>query len=434
MSNDHTFEIKVTVDADSAEELQSMLSKALGDEPYERKTILSYNHFRNLGVIAAGRYGKSVEEILQEVAAAFPGAEIDMSWENEFGQEGGDTFHVSSDEDPKLPTPKTIDVTFAERFLENPDSYDLSKATSITDEAAEVLSEHEGGLALDGLTELSNDAIESLSKHQGEFLYLDGLTELSDAAVDSLSKHPGDLTLNGLTELSDAAAEVLAKHEGVLSLDGLTELSDAAAEALAKHEGVLSLDGLTELSDAAAEALAKHEGVLSLDGIKRLPLPLASFFASLAGNEEDEVWVDLNGLDSLDKEAARLLSAGKFHALCFNGLKEIAPNVISAFAGYNGYLGLGGLTALSDELSAALAQHKGRLGLDGVNELSDSAAEALSNFEGEDIGLYGLETLSARGAGFLLGAKGDVSTMLDLEALAGGDDEGDDEDEEEWED
>lgn len=54
MSNDHTFEIKVTVDADSAEELQSMLSEALGDEPYDRKMILSYNHFRNLGVIAAG--------------------------------------------------------------------------------------------------------------------------------------------------------------------------------------------------------------------------------------------------------------------------------------------------------------------------------------------------------------------------------------------
>ncbi len=115
------------------------------------------------------------------------------------------------------------------------------------------------------------------------------------------------------------------------------------------------------------------------------------------------------------------------HGLCFNGLREIAPNVISAFAGYNGYLGLGGLTALSDELSAALAQHKGSLGLNDVNELSDSAAEALSNFEGKDIGLYGLETISAQGAKFLLNAKGEVRTGLDLEAIANGDDE-DDED------
>jgi hypothetical protein len=239
MSNDHTFEIKVTVDADSAEELQSMLSEALGDEPYERKTILSYDHFRNLGVIAAGRYGKSVEEILQEVATAFPGAEIDMSWENEFGQEGGDTFHVSSDEDPKLPTPKTIDVTFAEKFLENPDSYDLSKATSITDEAAEVLSEHEGGLALDGLTSITDEAAELLSKHQGS-LSLNGLTELSDAAAEALAKHEGDLYLNGLTELSDAAAESLSKVQGDLSFYGLETISAQAAKFLLNAKGDVS--------------------------------------------------------------------------------------------------------------------------------------------------------------------------------------------------
>jgi hypothetical protein len=216
MSNDHTFEIKVTVDADAAEELQSMLSEALGHEPYERKTILSYDHFRNLGAIASGRYEKSVEEILQEVAAAFPGAEIDMSWENEFDEEGGESFHVSSDEDPKFPTPKTIDVTFAERFLENPDSYDLSKATSITDEAAE-----------------------SLSKHQG-YLSLSGLTELSDAAAESLSKHQGDLSLNGLTELSDAAAELLSKHEGSIGLEGLETLSARGAGFLLGAKGDVS--------------------------------------------------------------------------------------------------------------------------------------------------------------------------------------------------
>jgi CO/xanthine dehydrogenase FAD-binding subunit len=407
-----------------------------------------------------------------------------------FGDYVGNTGYF---DDVMEAAPKVIDLQLAREFLKG-DSIDLSEMTSITDEAAEVLSKHEGWLSLGGLTELSDAAAESLSKHkdtlsvdcltelsdaaaealakhegvlslngltelsdaaaeslskvQGDLslgsltelsdaaveslskaqgsLSLNGLTELSDAAVETLAKHDGGtLSLNGLTELSDAAAESLSKHQEDLYLDGLTELSDAAVESLSKHKGDLSLGGLTELSDAAAEVLAKREGFLSLYRIKRLPLPLASFFASF---EEDELWLDLNGLDSLDEEAARLLSAGKFSALCFNGLKEIAPDVISAFAGYNGYLGLGGLTALSEELSAALAQHKGDLGLDDVTELSDAVAEALSNYEGQTLGLYGLETISAQGAKFLLNAKGEVSTHLDLEAIANGDDEEEEDD------
>ena len=165
MSNDHTFTIKVTVDVDSAEALERKLSEALADEPYEQKTVLSYDHFRNLGPSCAGRYDKTVEEILQEIAAEFPGAEIDMSWENEFGQEGGDFFHVEGDEDDNRETPEIIDREVAERFLENPNSFDLSKATSITDEGADILVKHEGELPLDGLTELSEAADELLANH-----------------------------------------------------------------------------------------------------------------------------------------------------------------------------------------------------------------------------------------------------------------------------
>ena len=61
-----------------------------------------------------------------------------------------------------------IDEELAKKFLDDPDNADLSKATEITDEVAEILSKHKGYIGLTGLTELSDAAAESLSKHEGE--------------------------------------------------------------------------------------------------------------------------------------------------------------------------------------------------------------------------------------------------------------------------
>ena len=64
-----------------------------------------------------------------------------------------------------------IDEELAKAFLDDPDNADLSKATEITDEAAELLSKYKGAeLNLSGLTELSDAAAESLSKHQGDLI------------------------------------------------------------------------------------------------------------------------------------------------------------------------------------------------------------------------------------------------------------------------
>ncbi len=80
-----------------------------------------------------------------------------------FGESVGDTGYFY---EVMEAAPKVIDLALAREFLES--DVDLSEMTSITDEAAEVLSTHEGRLSLDGLTELSAAAAESLSKHQGE--------------------------------------------------------------------------------------------------------------------------------------------------------------------------------------------------------------------------------------------------------------------------
>jgi len=114
---------------------------------------------------------------------------------------------------------------------------DLQYLTSLSDAAAEVLSNHEGELYLIGLKSLSDTAAEALSNHQGGLLCLDGLTSLSDAAAEAFGKHMGALVLTGLKSLSDAAVDALRYHEGALVLDDLISLSDAAYEALSEHEG-----------------------------------------------------------------------------------------------------------------------------------------------------------------------------------------------------
>jgi hypothetical protein len=74
-------------------------------------------------------------------------------------------------------------------------------------------------------------------------LDLSGLTTLSDDAAEALSKHDGSLTLNGLMVLSPHVAEAVAKTNGWLRLHGLTTISPEVARALAKHEGPLELPG-----------------------------------------------------------------------------------------------------------------------------------------------------------------------------------------------
>ena len=101
-----------------------------------------------------------------------------------------------------------------------------------------------------------------ISRINGKQLELNGLKSLSDAAAESVSQHKGSLHLNGLKRLSDAASAYISQHKGKLSLNSLTHLTDAAAESLGQHQGNLYLDGLKSLSDAAAESLSKHKGDL----------------------------------------------------------------------------------------------------------------------------------------------------------------------------
>lgn len=121
-----------------------------------------------------------------------------------------------------------LNLAVAQEYLENPDKYDLSRVTAITDEAAEALSIARGEIDLSGLTAISDVAARALANmHEYSDLYLDGLTTLSVAAAQALAGHKGNiLSLKGLVELSDDAARSLAsnqKEPGYLVLNDYME-------------------------------------------------------------------------------------------------------------------------------------------------------------------------------------------------------------------
>jgi hypothetical protein len=310
MSNDTTYTIRIEIASERAEALEQFLNEALPeDTPYERKTVMTYEHMRNLGVIASAREGdrKTVEEILSQTSKKFPEALINMDWRDEYGQEGGESWGVYDNEDGDSDKDDsdedapggTIDLELVERFLEEPHSSEWCNYTRIQDAAAEALSKVQDELNLDNLTELSDAAAESLSKLQGD-LWLCGLKGLSDAAAESLSKLQGDLWLLGLTEISDPAAESLSRHQMGLHFGFNMNLSVEAAVALSKHQGDLDLETL-ELSDEIALALCNHRGNLLLDGdwIRTMDTSVVSILATKKGtiNEESpRKWIESLGV------------------------------------------------------------------------------------------------------------------------------------------
>jgi len=74
---------------------------------------------------------------------------------------------------------KILTKEIAEQFLGDPDGVELDEFTSIEDEAAEVLSKHQGELCLIECRFISTSAIELLSRRTGSLIL--GLETLSDS-------------------------------------------------------------------------------------------------------------------------------------------------------------------------------------------------------------------------------------------------------------
>jgi hypothetical protein len=92
--------------------------------------------------------------------------------------------------------PNVIDLALAQEFLKDV-SIDLSEMTSITDEAAELLSTQKGGV-----------------------LELDGLAAINPEVAFCLASREGGLSLQGLEEIDVETARALATHQDYDDDDG----------------------------------------------------------------------------------------------------------------------------------------------------------------------------------------------------------------------
>jgi hypothetical protein len=101
-------------------------------------------------------------------------------------------------------------------------------------------------------------------------LDLTEFSSITDEAAELVSQvERGEVDLRNLEEISDKVAEHLGNHKGSLDLGGLKTLSVGSATSLAGHEGWLHM-GIEELDDDAALALSKGAVTLNLTGLKSL--------------------------------------------------------------------------------------------------------------------------------------------------------------------
>lgn len=149
----------------------------------------------------------------------------------------------------------TIDKKTAERFLENPQSADLSIYQGMEMDAVHVLKNGDGYLDLSGITQLDAETASALASFKYHHLNLKGLEQLDKESVSALSKFTGGLSL-GFRTLDTQMATALSHYSCVqLDLFNLSILNEDAARALSEGTFRLLL-GLTQASDSVLRILA----------------------------------------------------------------------------------------------------------------------------------------------------------------------------------
>jgi hypothetical protein len=181
-----------------------------------------------------------------------------------------------------------IDEELAKAFIDDPDNVDLSEATEITDEAAEILGQcNARDLHVDGLKRLSVVAAGALSKFKGKKLHLNGLCDVSDDVIKALAGKKAGLDLSSLCAISDDVLELLVRGRRKFLSLGLQQLSEEQAKILEFFHGKnLALDSVGEISDTVAESLAGLSVKrLSLGGLHEFSESVAERLGSLAAKE-----------------------------------------------------------------------------------------------------------------------------------------------------
>ena len=113
---------------------------------------------------------------------------------------------------------KVLTKEIAEKFLADEDSVDLTKFTTIEDEAAKSLGKHQGDLPLDGIKELSDEAAKGLAALKDQELQIEGVTRLSDKAAKTLTTLDGWLCVN-LFIVPPSAARIFVNNHDTCASD-----------------------------------------------------------------------------------------------------------------------------------------------------------------------------------------------------------------------
>lgn len=280
----------------------------------------------------------------------------------------------------------------------------LNSLETLSKQAATALATWKGNtLELDGLTSLSPGVARRLARWRGDSLELDGVTDLSRASALQLSKWKGgQLELDGLRTVSTAVANVLARWPGQeLQLDGLEVVGESALNALLAAKSTVSWNGQSIGSDRSRGGATVAEKLSpQLAAAMGVPPSTYTFHwltdlrirASALSVQQAETIVGLPGVESIE----------------FASLATLNPFVAAVLATWQGRdLDLSGLESLSAEAASALAASgASEINLSGLLHIDVATAKALTTWEGQYLDLSGLENLSVELVRVIRGWKG----------------------------
>jgi serine/threonine protein kinase len=213
----------------------------------------------------------------------------------------------------------SLDPEVAAVFSKHPGNLNLPAITQLAPEVARALVSKKEGLwlGLNGLKDISPELARELAVAKCG-LGLRGVETVTPEVAEILSTHEGSLAL-GLKSISPEVSERLAMHDAWLNLSSLATIDVESATQLAKRKHWLTLDGLKSLTPEIAEALGRYDGdKLDLNGLESLELDVAKSLA----NSKCATGIYLNGLKEVSPDIIQVLANGNSH-LSFQGLEFI---------------------------------------------------------------------------------------------------------------
>ncbi|MGJ8644159.1 MAG: hypothetical protein ACSHX9_12185 [Luteolibacter sp.] len=246
-------------------------------------------------------------------------------------------FSILIPDDLRCLVPEIIDLETARRFLDDPESIDLSFAETLSDDSAELLCRFEGKLDFRGLVELSDRACILLSEHEGSMILNLKKTEISAQGAHELSKHDPQID-DHIILLNIVSSEKITPECACRIREdfnkGLYRDRDDRGLPILKHQSPILSEG-------------RHSGRV-INGI-----PIEFGCSKLSTNYAKEI----------SDEASEILASIGFESMYLNSLES-----------------------LSDRSALYLSMFKGSsLHLCKLACLSAEAAEYLTSFEGDII-------------------------------------------------